>query len=93
MKPASVTIKKNKTYLGPQSLPVVDFLPFSFFLSLKQHPHTIQNLAFPDENIHYTDDIKHSPEEILIASSHFAVDLCTIMGQSEQVCQEKGSIQ
>ncbi len=92
MKPASITIKKNKTYLGPQSLPVIDFLPFSFFLSLNQQPTTIQNLAFADDsNIHYSDDIKLNPEEILLASSHFAVDMCTIMGQGVQVCQEKGS--
>ncbi len=96
MKLASVTIKKNKTYLGPQSLPFIDFLPFSSFLSLNQHPLSVQSLSFPNEtsesNINYINEIHLETQEILIASGKFAVNMCTITGQGVHICQEKGRI-
>ena len=88
MKAVSVSIKKNKTYLGPQSLLSIAFLPFSFFLS-EQFDIELMN---PFESCHarawtFTLCSIH-PEgfsgKVFNPDRLFLVDACTIMGQSEQ---------
>ncbi len=91
MKAASITIKKNKTYLGPQSLLSIDFLPFSFFLS-KNSGITFSNPIATNNDPEMALSICLLPVHQVVSlprnlSSGILIDGCTIMGQSEQ--QEK----